>query len=358
MNMENFTSVFNSADGPTSIFVAGKTPEIMGVLIAIVVVGVIISLFGLKLVRVLSAMMGLGTGAVIGAVIGTVAGLDTTKMVATIAVCGVVLCIMCAVLRKFGIFVMTFLGSWGTFVTLVEARSVIVLGICAAVALVIAILTVIFAEFLVIFVTGIVGGVEAGMALPFLLGMTKIGWIGYVMSAAIAVIGITVQTMMQSRKIGKREKIFSKKIKESMTSEGLVTAKEGITLDEAKKILAKARKEKLPIVDDEGNLSGLITIKDIEKQIKYPNSAKDAQGRLLCGAGVGVTANILDRVDALVKAKVDVIVIDTAHGHSANVLRVVKMVRDAYPDLGIIAGNVATGEATKALIEAGVDAVK
>ena len=156
----------------------------------------------------------------------------------------------------------------------------------------------------------------------------------------------------------KFETDFSKKIKESMTSEGLVTAKEGITLDEAKKILAKARKEKLPIVDDEGNLSGLITIKDIEKQIKYPNSAKDAQGRLLCGAGVGVTANILDRVDALVKAKVDVIVVDTAHGHSANVLRVVKMVRDAYPDLGIIAGNVATGEATKALIEAGVDAVK
>ena len=194
----------------------------MGVLIAIVVVGVIISLFGLKLVRVLSAMMGLGTGAVIGAVIGTVAGLDTTKMVATIAVCGVVLCIMCAVLRKFGIFVMTFFGSWGTFVTLVEARSVIVLGICAAVALVIAILTVIFAEFLVIFVTGIVGGVEAGMALPFLLGMTKIGWIGYVMSAAIAVIGITVQTMMQSRKIGKREKIFSKKIKEQVSMESEV----------------------------------------------------------------------------------------------------------------------------------------
>ena len=221
MNMENFTSVFNSVDGPTSIFVAGKTPEIMGVLIAIVVVGVIISLFGLKLVRVLSAMMGLGTGAVIGAVVGTVAGL-TTKMVATIAVCGVVLCIMCAVLRKFGIFVMTFFGSWGTFVTLVEARSVIVLGICAAVALVIAILTVIFAEFLVIFVTGIVGGVEAGMALPFLLGMTKIGWIGYVMSAAIAVIGITVQTMMQSRKIGKREKKFSKKIKEQVSMESEV----------------------------------------------------------------------------------------------------------------------------------------
>ncbi len=156
----------------------------------------------------------------------------------------------------------------------------------------------------------------------------------------------------------KFETDFTKKIKESMTSEGLVTAKMGITLDEAKKVLADARKEKLPIVDDEGNLTGLITIKDIEKQIKYPYSAKDSQGRLLCGAGVGITANILDRVDALVKKKVDCIVIDTAHGHSANVIRVVKMVRDAYPDLQIIAGNVATAEATEALIKAGVNCVK
>lgn len=156
----------------------------------------------------------------------------------------------------------------------------------------------------------------------------------------------------------KFETDYSRKIKECMTSEGLITAEEGITLDEAKKILASARKEKLPIVDKDGNLKGLITIKDIEKQIKYPLSAKDSQGRLLCAAGVGVTANILDRVDALVKAKVDAIVIDTAHGHSANVLKCVKMVREAYPDLQIIAGNVATGEATRALIEAGVDAVK
>ncbi len=156
----------------------------------------------------------------------------------------------------------------------------------------------------------------------------------------------------------KFETDFDKKISESMTSEGLITAKKGITLDEAKKILAKARKEKLPIVDENGNLTGLITIKDIEKQIQYPNSAKDSQGRLLCGAGVGVTANILDRVDALVKAKVDVIVIDSAHGHSANVIRCVKMVRDAYPDLPIIAGNVATGEATEELIKAGVSCVK
>ena len=156
----------------------------------------------------------------------------------------------------------------------------------------------------------------------------------------------------------KFETDFSKKIKECMTSEGLITAKAGITLEEAKKILAGARKEKLPLVDDEGNLKGLITIKDIEKQIKYPLSAKDDQGRLLCAAAVGITNNILERVDALVKAKVDAIVIDTAHGHSANVLRVVKEVREAYPELQIIAGNVATGEATKALIEAGVDAVK
>ena len=146
--------------------------------------------------------------------------------------------------------------------------------------------------------------------------------------------------------------------KESMTSEGLITAKEGITLEEAKKILAKARKEKLPIVDDEGNLKGLITIKDIEKQIKYPLSAKDELGRLLCGAAVGITSNVMARVDALVKAHVDVVVVDSAHGHSANILRTVREIKDKHPDLQLIAGNVATGEATKALIEAGVDAVK
>ena len=156
----------------------------------------------------------------------------------------------------------------------------------------------------------------------------------------------------------KFETDFSKKIKESMTSEGLVTAKEGITLEEAKQILGKARKEKLPIVDKDNNLKGLITIKDIEKQIKYPLSAKDAQGRLLCGAAIGITANVLERVEALVKAKVDVVVLDSAHGHSANVIRCVKMIKEKYPDLQVIAGNVATGEATRALIEAGVDAVK
>ena len=149
----------------------------------------------------------------------------------------------------------------------------------------------------------------------------------------------------------KFEEDFSKKIKESMTSEG-------ITLEEAKKILAKARKEKLPIVDDNFNLKGLITIKDIEKQIKYPLSSKDSKGRLLCGAALGITANVLDRAQELVNAHVDVVVLDSAHGHSANVLNCVRMIKEKFPDLQVIAGNVATAEATKALIEAGADAVK
>ena len=156
----------------------------------------------------------------------------------------------------------------------------------------------------------------------------------------------------------KFEEVFSRKIREVMTSKNLVTAKEGVTLAEAKKILAKARVEKLPIVDDDFNLKGLITIKDIEKQIKYPLSAKDEQGRLLCGAAVGITKNVMDRVTALVNAKVDCIVIDSAHGHSKNIITTLKEIKAAYPDLQVIVGNVATGEATKALIEAGADAVK
>ncbi|MBQ3514776.1 MAG: IMP dehydrogenase [Lachnospiraceae bacterium] len=156
----------------------------------------------------------------------------------------------------------------------------------------------------------------------------------------------------------KFETDYSKKIIESMTSENLITAREGITIEEAKEILGKARKEKLPIVDENFNLKGLITIKDIEKTIKYPNSAKDSQGRLLCGAAVGVTPDILDRVDELVNAKVDCIVIDTAHGHSANVLKTFELVKSKYPDLQVIAGNVATKSGAQAMIDMGVDAVK
>ena len=150
----------------------------------------------------------------------------------------------------------------------------------------------------------------------------------------------------------------NKKIEEVMTKENLITAPEGTTLEEAKRILTKYKIEKLPIVDDNFMLKGLITIKDIEKTIKYPNSAKDEHGRLLAGAAVGVTKDIMERVSALVAKSVDVIVIDTAHGHSAGVINAVKMVKETFPDLQVIAGNVATGEATLALIEAGADAVK
>jgi IMP dehydrogenase len=151
---------------------------------------------------------------------------------------------------------------------------------------------------------------------------------------------------------------YSKKIGEVMTSENLITAPEGTTLEEAKEILAKHRIEKLPIVDRNGMLRGLITIKDIEKTQKYPLSAKDEKGRLLCGAAVGVTADVFERIDALLAAKVDAIVIDTAHGHSVGVLRQVENIRKRYPDITLFAGNVATAAATHDLISAGVDVVK
>lgn len=151
---------------------------------------------------------------------------------------------------------------------------------------------------------------------------------------------------------------FTKKIEESMTSKNLVTAREGVSLAEAQEILRKYKIEKLPIIDSEGILKGLITIKDIEKKIQFPDSAVDENGRLLCGAAVGVTDDMMERINALVDAKVDVVVIDTAHGHSKGVIEAVKSVRQQYPDLQIIAGNVATKEATKALIQAGADCIK
>ena len=150
----------------------------------------------------------------------------------------------------------------------------------------------------------------------------------------------------------------TKKIYEVMTKDNLITGPEGTTLEEAKAILTEHKIEKLPIVDEKGNLKGLITIKDIEKTIEYPNSAKDSQGRLVVAAAVGNTNNVFERVDALVEAKVDAIVIDTAHGHSKFVIDKVRMLKERYPDLDLIAGNVATGEATIDLIEAGADAVK
>ncbi|MFD3158175.1 IMP dehydrogenase [Haloimpatiens sp. FM7330] len=154
------------------------------------------------------------------------------------------------------------------------------------------------------------------------------------------------------------ENDYSRKIKEVMTKENLITAPEGTTVEEAKELLKNHKIEKLPLVDKENNLVGLITIKDIEKVKRYPNAAKDSKGRLLCGAAVGVTKDMMVRVDALVDANVDVITLDTAHGHSKGVLDAVKAVKTKYPELQVIAGNVATAEATKDLIKSGADCVK
>ncbi len=151
---------------------------------------------------------------------------------------------------------------------------------------------------------------------------------------------------------------FDIKISEVMTKENLVTAPVGTTLEEAQEILRQHRIEKLPIVDDENNLKGLITIKDIEKAVMYPNAAKDEKGRLLCGAAIGVTANMMDRVRACVEAQADVLSLDSAHGHSQNIIDAVKAIKAEFPDITLVAGNIATAEAAEDLIKAGADALK
>jgi len=151
---------------------------------------------------------------------------------------------------------------------------------------------------------------------------------------------------------------FSRQIKEAMTKENLVTAPVGTDLAQAQEILRHHKIEKLPIVDDEGGLRGLITIKDIEKSVRYPNAAKDANGRLLVGAALGVTKDVLERAKALVDAQVDVFVLDSAHGHSENIIKTVRLVKEAFPEVQLIAGNIATGAAAEELIKAGADAVK
>lgn len=151
---------------------------------------------------------------------------------------------------------------------------------------------------------------------------------------------------------------FQRKVHEVMTKENLITAPVGTTLEEATEILRHHRVEKLPLVDKKGYLKGLVTIKDIEKAIKYPNSAKDSKGRLLAGAALGVGSDTMDRAAALVASRVDVIVVDTAHGHSRGVIEAVRNIKKAYPDVDLIAGNIATPEAAQSLIDAGVDAVK
>ena len=151
---------------------------------------------------------------------------------------------------------------------------------------------------------------------------------------------------------------FDIPIKEVMTKDNLVTAPVGTDLLGAKQILMKHKIEKLPIIDENGMLKGLITIKDIEKSVQYPNSARDSRGRLLCGAAIGVTKDVLERAGALIEAQADVLVLDSAHGHSKNIIECVKKVKAAYPDTPVIAGNIATAEAAKALIKAGADCLK
>ena len=151
---------------------------------------------------------------------------------------------------------------------------------------------------------------------------------------------------------------FDVKIDEVMTKNNLITSHIGTTLEDAKKILMQYKIEKLPLVDKDGSLKGLITIKDIEKSVKYPNTARDAEGRLLCAAALGATSDVLERAAALAEAQVDAFVLDSAHGHSENIIKAVSKVKAAYPNISLIAGNVATAEATKALIDAGADCVK
>lgn len=151
---------------------------------------------------------------------------------------------------------------------------------------------------------------------------------------------------------------FDVPIKDVMTKDGLITAPVGTTLEQAQSLLSKYKIEKLPIVDNDYKLKGLITIKDIEKAVRYPNSARDKGGRLLCAAAIGVTANVLERAEALVDAQVDVLVLDSAHGHSKNIIDCVKRVRDAFPNIAIVAGNIATAEGAEALIDAGADCIK
>ena len=154
------------------------------------------------------------------------------------------------------------------------------------------------------------------------------------------------------------EEDFDKKISEAMTCKNLITAPEGTTLVEAREILRQNKVEKLPIVDSQNHLKGLITIKDIQKAVRYPNAAKDSNGRLLCAAAIGVTTDALERVEAVVKAGADVVVLDSAHGHSKNIINKVYEIKAAFPELPVIVGNIATGEAAKELIDAGADALK
>ena len=216
--MLNILGMLENADGPVSIFLAANNQMIMISMIVTVVIGLVIAIFGLKLIRVLSALVGL----LLGAVIGIALNLDKTPMIVLVGVGAVILCILMAVLKKFGIFFLIFFYSLGTLFMLLKPTSLILVVICLVASVILAVLAVLFTDLLVILITGITGGVEAGMALPVLFGMGGNVWIGYALSAAFFVIGCVIQTMMHSRKVGKKERIYSKKVKEEVSMESEV----------------------------------------------------------------------------------------------------------------------------------------
>ena len=220
--MLNILGMLENADGPVSIFLAANNQMIMISMIVTVVIGLVIAIFGLKLIRVLSALVGLLLGAGIGFVIGIALNLDKTPMIVLVGVGAVILCILMAVLKKFGIFFLIFFYSLGTLFMLLKPTSLILVVICLVASVILAVLAVLFTDLLVILITGITGGVEAGMALPVLFGMGGNVWIGYALSAAFLVIGCVIQTMMHSRKVGKKERIYSKKVKEEVSMESEV----------------------------------------------------------------------------------------------------------------------------------------
>ena len=220
--MLNILGMLENADGPVSIFLAANNQMIMISMIVTVVIGLVIARFGLKLIRVLSALVGLLLGAGIGFVIGIALNLDKTPMIVLVGVGAVILCILMAVLKKFGIFFLIFFYSLGTLFMLLKPTSLILVVICLVASVILAVLAVLFTDLLVILITGITGGVEAGMALPVLFGMGGNVWIGYALSAAFFVIGCVIQTMMHSRKVGKKERIYSKKVKEEVSMESEV----------------------------------------------------------------------------------------------------------------------------------------
>lgn len=216
-------NILRGMDGPTSVFLAGSFQAAVISFAVIIAVGVVICLFGLKLVRILSALIGLAAGVCIGIAIASVLKFTGMQILIASLVCALVLAVLCAVIRKFGIFVLTLISTMGIVSSLLWPRTWILAGVCAAVSLIMSVLSILKTEAVVTVVTGISGGLSAGMSIAALIGLNeKNWWIGYVISAALALIGIWFQFMMQSRKIGKKEKVYSRQVREEVSMESEV----------------------------------------------------------------------------------------------------------------------------------------